>query len=94
MHFLTTKLRPAVKFNPACAEHREQYAKFLETNTWAHCPYRFFLDEDQSNNNLLYAIQRELLNYYTSQEFGVDLETIKQNQRRVRLTPADAFDVV
>ena len=93
MHFLTTKLRPAVKFDPANFEHRAEYARFLETNTWAHCPYRFYLDENQSNNNLLYAIQRKLLNYYVSLEHSVDLAKIEENQRKVKLDPVEAFEL-
>lgn len=65
---LQTASRPFVVFDPASKMHRTHYAKFLETYSWAHCPVRFIVDEDQ--DNLVAMVQHKLAAYYLQKEFG------------------------
>ena len=64
--------RPTVVFDPANKEHRSHYADFLKNNTWGKCPVRFEINtDDASNNNLAYAMQRMLAEYYMAKEFKI-----------------------
>ncbi len=62
-------LRPVVLFNPANKQHRQYYANFLKEGSWGKCPLRFAVEGDASNNNLAFAMQRMLTEYYISKEF-------------------------
>ncbi len=63
--------RPAVLFNPADKKHRNFYAEFLKNGTWGTCPVRFEVIGDMQNNNLAFAMQRKLVEYYMEKEFKV-----------------------
>lgn len=65
---LQTASRPFVVFDPTNKSHRAHYAKFQETRSWAHCPLRFIVDEDQ--DNLVAMVQHKLAGYYLQKEFG------------------------
>ena len=67
--FLDTVARPLVVFDPSNKEHRSHYSKFLKENTWGHCPVRFAVPGFSSDNNLAYAMQRMLVEYYVNSEF-------------------------
>jgi hypothetical protein len=68
---LEHSLRPLVVFDPTNKEHRTHYANFLKTNTWGRCPIRFAIDgPDGSNNNMAYAMQRLLTEFYIKKEFA------------------------
>lgn len=63
--------RPVELFNPANKVHRQHYADFLKNKSWGKCPVRFEVQGEASNNNLAFAIQRMLTEYYISKEFKV-----------------------
>lgn len=69
MNKLINNLRPTVQFDPANKEHREHFATFTQNRSWSQCPVRFDLPGNTSNN-LAYTIQRKLIAYYMSSEFG------------------------
>lgn len=70
-------LRPVELFDPANKKHRQHYANYLKRGTWGHCPIRFAADNDQANNNLAYAMQRMLVDYYMSKEFHGQEQDVK-----------------
>lgn len=74
--FLTKHARPIVIFDPSNQEHREHYLNFLKVGTWGHCPYRFAAEGEEADNNLVYAMQRQLIEYYLSTEFDVETSEI------------------
>jgi hypothetical protein len=71
MSRLNLRLRPVVAFNVENKEHRELYARFICTGSWAGCPYTFEVDEP--NGELQGTIQRKLLQYYGAKEFKLDV---------------------
>ena len=60
--------RPYMAFNPSNKDHRKWFAQFQARSTWAKCPVRFFIDDDAGD--LITMIQRRLIDYYTTKEFG------------------------
>ena len=60
--------RPLTVFDPANKDHRQWYAEFNKSYSWVHCPVRFVVDDDVGD--LVTMIQRKLIEYYTSEEFG------------------------
>ena len=81
MGILDHSLRPLVLFDPANKEHRQHYNNFLVRGTWGKCPIRFAVKGDAQNNNLAYAMQRMLVEYYMEREFkGV----VKEPHQMVR----------
>lgn len=66
---LDHSLRPVELFDPSNKVHRQHYANYLIKGTWGHCPIRFAADNDSANNNLAYAMQRMLVEYYMEKEF-------------------------
>jgi len=60
--------RPWTVFDAGNREHRKWFAQFQAKNTWAHCPVRFVVSDD--NGDLITMIQRRLIDYYTTKEFG------------------------
>lgn len=64
--------RPLVAFDVENKRHREYYARFMLTNSWRDCPYRFELDEVAGE--LQAAIQRRLLQYYGAKEFKIEVD--------------------
>lgn len=74
---LDTTARKIEIFDPANKRHRTYYANFLRDRTWGHCPIRFAVnDSEASNNNLAYAMQRKLVEYYMAKEFHLASEQI------------------
>jgi hypothetical protein len=59
--------RPWTVFDPANQQHRAWYYNFVKTGTWGRCPVRFVVPED--HGNLITMIQRNLVEYYVTQEF-------------------------
>ena len=60
--------RPYVVFDPANKNHRRWFADFNGSNSWGRCPVRFVVNED--HGDLITMIQRELIAYYVTKEFG------------------------
>jgi hypothetical protein len=60
--------RPYVAFNPSNKDHRKWFAQFQAQATWSRCPVRFFIDDD--HGDLVTMIQRRLIDFYTTKEFG------------------------
>jgi hypothetical protein len=89
MSLLDHALRPHVLFDPNNKEHRQHYNNFLVQGTWGKCPYRFCVEGDAQNNNLAYAMQRMLVEYYMDKEFkGV----VKEPQTLVRQKRQNVVD--
>lgn len=59
--------RPFKIFDPANLEHRSIFYKFQQTQSWQHSPYQWTINDDSTN--LVYFINRKLLDYYMGQEF-------------------------
>lgn len=76
MTLLDHGLRPLAKFDPSNKEHRTHYLNFVKDGTWGHCPVRFYVEGDASNNNLAYAMQRKLVEYYVAKEFKVSVDKV------------------
>lgn len=55
-------------FDPSNKEHRRFYYDFLENNTWGRCPVRFICP-NESGQDLVRMMQRQLVEYYVQQEF-------------------------
>jgi hypothetical protein len=66
--------RPWVAFDATNKEHRTWFAEFRKLGTWGQCPVRFIIPDD--HGDLITMIQRRLIDYYVSQEFG-DSEFIR-----------------
>ena len=62
--------RPWVVFDASNQDHRRWFADFNYYRTWGKCPVRFLVNED--HGDLLTQIQRELIRYYVSAEFGAN----------------------
>jgi hypothetical protein len=60
--------RQWVVFDPYNKNHRRWFAEFNRTAKWGKCPVRFVVNED--HGDLITQIQRELIAYYVSKEFG------------------------
>jgi hypothetical protein len=60
--------RQFVVFDPENKKHRSYFAEFQTWGTWGRCPVRFVVDDD--NGDLVTMIQRRLIDYYTTKEFG------------------------
>lgn len=60
--------RPWVVFDAHNKSHRKWFAEFNRTAKWGQCPVRFVVNED--HGDLITQIQRELIAYYVSKEFG------------------------
>ena len=68
MSILAFHGRPWTVFDAGNREHRKWFAQFQAQNTWSNCPVRFIIDNDQGD--LITMIQRRLIDYYTTKEFG------------------------
>lgn len=64
--------RPVVLFDPSIKKHREDYARFLATGNWSHCPVRY--EAREACGELSGIMQRKLLEYYTTKEFKINHE--------------------
>jgi hypothetical protein len=67
--------RPWVVFDPKIKDHRRWFEEFQRRGTWGRCPVRFVTDD---SGDLITMIQRSLIKYYVTKEFGA------QNERRTR----------
>jgi hypothetical protein len=56
-------------FDPANAEHRELFHKFLKTQSWAHCPYQWAIDDDSMD--VVHCLSKKLMSFYLNSEFVV-----------------------
>jgi hypothetical protein len=72
---LNNVLRPRVIFDASNKTHRAHYANFLKNRTWGSCPVRFEVIEEELNNNLAFAMQRLLAEYYLAKEFQVKVDS-------------------
>lgn len=68
MAILELAKRQPVVFDPANAEHRRAYQKYLADRSWGHVNERFILD--QVSLNLPAMCERKLTEYYLEQEFS------------------------
>lgn len=85
-------MRPVVRFDPENKEHREHYANFLKLGSWGKCPVRFEVEGEQQNNNLAYAMQRMLTEYYILKEFkGEPKVTTLVRQKRTKVVDNSAL---
>jgi hypothetical protein len=71
MSVLSLVKRPVVMFDPTEADHRKWFAEFLINHSWGNCPVRF---TTQEKGDMIVAIQRKLLIYYSTLEFGYDIQ--------------------
>jgi hypothetical protein len=67
--------RPWVVFDPELKAHRKWFEEFQRLGTWGRCPVRFITDD---NGDLVTMIQRSLIRYYVTKEFGA------KNERSIR----------
>lgn len=74
--------RQWVVFDAQSKQHRQWFAEFQARKSWANCPVRFIIDDE--NGDLLTMIQRRLIEYYTDQEFGKK-KPVKKFQRTLTL---------
>lgn len=65
---LNQYIRPTVIFDPANPEHREHYLKFIREGSWGNIPVQFITSDPTVNQ--LSTIERQLINFYVSQEFA------------------------
>lgn len=73
-------MRPTVLFDPSNKQHREHYANFLKNGSWGKCPIRFEVEGEQQNNNLAFAMQRMLTEYYILKEFKDQSALVRQKK--------------
>jgi hypothetical protein len=59
--------RPFVEFDVRNKEHRRHFTAYLQTNAWGDCPYRFYVTGQIIPVS---AMRQQMLEYYTSKEFG------------------------
>lgn len=60
--------RPLVAFDARNKEHRKWFHEFQVRRSWSSCPVRFIIpDED---GDLITLVQRKLIDFYVSREFG------------------------
>ena len=67
--------RPYVVFDATNRDHRRWFAEFNKNRSWAHCPVRFVVDDDQGD--LITMIQRRLIQFYVDKEF----KTVAEKQQ-------------
>lgn len=65
---LNQYVRPTVTFDPTNPEHRDYYRMFLREGTWGKIPVQFITSDPTVNQ--LATIERQLIDYYVSQEFA------------------------
>lgn len=60
--------RPYASFDANNKMHRNEYYKFLKTNTWSKCPVQFMIEVPYTE--LPHEINNKLVDYYFEKEFG------------------------
>ena len=73
--------RPLVAFDPANKEHRRFYHQFLKENTWGTCPVRFICPAE-TGMDLVKMIQKQLVEFYVTQEFKGEKPRARQRGRK------------
>lgn len=64
--------RPKTIFDPSIRKHREIYAEFLRTGSWANSPLNFIIDDDSLA--VTFTIEKKMLEHYLKKEFGREQE--------------------
>lgn len=59
--------KPVVLFDVNNKDHRRDYAKFIQTGSWAHCDRHYEIYNVGGHSQGM--IQRQLLEFYMAQEF-------------------------
>jgi hypothetical protein len=59
--------RPYATFDAHNKNHRMEYFKFLQTNTWSNCPVQFMVEAPYTE--LPHEINNKLVRYYFNKEF-------------------------
>lgn len=59
--------RPFATFDASNKMHRNEYYKFIETNTWSKCPVQFTIQAPYAE--LPHEINNKLVRYYLTKEF-------------------------
>jgi hypothetical protein len=59
--------RPAKIFDPSNPEHRQLFYKFQKSQSWAHCPYQWAIDDDSLD--IVHCMSKKLVAYYLNAEF-------------------------
>lgn len=73
--------RPWVAFDATNREHRRWFAEFQSSRTWARCPVRFIIADEQGD--LVTMIQRRLIQYYVEREFRLQIGSDNKTGRRL-----------
>ena len=66
MSILTNANRPTVEFDVNNIEHRQQYLKFIQTNSWGKCPVRFKVDPQYTD--VVSMINAKISEFYLSND--------------------------
>ena len=61
--------RPVQIFDPSNLEHRQLFYKFQTTQSWAHCPYQWAIDDDSLD--VVHNMSKKLVAYCLAAEFVV-----------------------
>jgi hypothetical protein len=61
--------RPTKLFDATDPEHRALFHKFLKTQSWAHSPYQWAIDDDSLD--VVHCINKKMVEYYLASEFVV-----------------------
>lgn len=67
--------RPLVAFDAEDADHRAYFHEYLIRKTWGRCPVRFICPDEHGPEGLVGIVQRQLVDYYLKQEFGLTPKT-------------------
>ncbi|CAB4241693.1 hypothetical protein UFOVP71_231 [uncultured Caudovirales phage] len=59
--------RPVKIFDPKNEEHRSLFQKYLKTQSWAHSPYQWAIDDDSMD--IVHCISKKIVSYYLNDEF-------------------------
>lgn len=87
MSKLELYMRPLAIFDAGNKDHRQYHFNFMQTGSWSGCPYRWAIPDDVGN--LQGMIQRSILSYYMSKEFG---SVVKEPQHLVRQKRQETVD--
>lgn len=68
MSVLQVTGRPVTIFDVKNRKHRELYAQFVRTRSWAHSPVRFIASEPTESD--VGTIARQVVEFYVDKEFG------------------------
>ena len=60
--------KPTIAFDVNNRQHRNDYAVFMKTGSWKHCPVHYEIADVAGE--VQSVVQRRLLEYYSSKEFA------------------------